>query len=259
MCKSFTENIKEAFLRELPELKVCVFDSVGSTSDEARTLGKLGGGRAAFFIAKEQTSGRGRRGRSFVSREGGLYLSYLLHPTLAAHDSIMLTVFSAVALCEVIEEITGAAPGIKWVNDVFLGGKKLAGILAEGEFSEDGEKFNYAVVGIGVNLHGTVLDGQIDSIATTLERETGVRVDIADFAVKLAKKLLAFEEKSSLSYMEAYRARSVILGKRVKMTSAGEEFFAEVSSIEDDGAILVRLDSGEEKKLYSAEVSVILA
>ena len=258
MCDDFVTKIKNAFAYNFPEADVFAFDKIGSTNDEARAFALSESGRDAFFIAKEQTAGRGRRGRSFISRDGGLYISYLIHPKLAARDSVMLTVFSAVALSEVIEEMTGEQPGIKWVNDIFLGGKKIAGILAEGGFSTDGESFEYAVVGIGVNLLGASVSAEIEGIATTLEAESGIRVNISDFAVRLAKKLSSFEKDLSDSYMDSYRQRCFVIGKRVKMTSAGEEFLADVIRIENDGAITVRLDTGDEKSFYSAEVSVVL-
>ena len=254
----FTSQIKKTFSEKLPDTELFVYDTVGSTNDEARAYALKEKGKSAFFIAREQTAGRGRRGRSFISRDGGLYISYLLYPKLAVREAVMLTVFASVALSETIEEMTGAHPKIKWVNDVFLGGKKLAGILAEGEFSREGGGFEYAVVGIGVNLHGSTLPTEIKDIATTLECECGVRVSISDFALRLAKKLEAFEEQLSASYMNGYRERSLVIGKRVVMTSAGESFSARVLGIENDGAITVRLDTGEEKTLYSAEVSIIL-
>ena len=208
MCKSFISEIKNAFSAESFGEELFVFDTVGSTNDEARAFAEKNKGKDAFFIAREQTSGRGRRGRVFVSREGGLYMSYLLHPKMPAADSVMLTVFSAVALAEVIEEMTDAKVGIKWVNDLFLGGKKLAGILAEGGFSKDGKGFEYAVVGIGINLHGCTLAPEILGLATTLERECGTRVDIADFAKRLAKKLSEFEKGTeTIIWRATVRAR----------------------------------------------------
>ncbi len=258
MSTKFVSDMRSAFRRELPDSRLFVYDTVGSTNDEAREYAHNTGADDAFFIAREQTAGRGRRGRSFVSDDGGLYISYLLHPTLRCADAVMLTVFSAVALSEVIEEMTEAVPKIKWVNDIFLGGKKLAGILAEGEFKADGDGFEYAVVGIGVNLLGKDLSPEISGIATTLEAETGKRVDICDLAVRLAKKLKGFEASEISSYMEKYRERSAVIGKKVRMTSAGEEFDAEVIGIDDCGAIRVLLGSGEVKSFSSAEVSVIL-
>ena len=259
MSLNFASDIKRAFERELQDSELFVYETVGSTSDEARKYAREGGKSDAFFIAREQTSGRGRKGRSFVSREGGLYISYLLHPALKARDAVMLTVFSAVALSELIEEVSGVTPGIKWVNDIFLGGKKLAGILAEGEFSESGEYFEYAVVGIGVNLHGAALPPEIAPIATTLEAETAFVADIADFAVRLAKKLKSFEKSEISSYLEKYREKSMVIGKRVRMTRAGEIFDAEVLGIDSDGAIRVLLDTGEIKSLSSAEVSIVFS
>ncbi|MBE6536998.1 MAG: biotin--[acetyl-CoA-carboxylase] ligase [Ruminococcaceae bacterium] len=258
MSSDFVNQIKNAFSCDSPSAELFVCDTTASTNDDARAYASSGSGKNAVFIAKEQTAGRGRRGRSFISREGGLYLSYLHYPTLPVSKAIMLTVFSAVALSEVIEEMTDARPRIKWVNDVFLGGKKLAGILAEGGFTEDGQGFEYAVVGIGVNLCGRELPNEISAIATTLEKETGVSVNIPEFALRLSEKLSRFEESLADEYMKGYRERSLIIGKRVKMTSAKEEFFASVLGIENDGGLTVRLDTGEEKTLYSAEVGVIL-
>ena len=254
----FVSEIKTALSGVSSGAEIFVYDSVGSTNDEARKYAARGSEKNAFFIAREQTSGRGRRGRSFVSREGGLYISYLLHPTLPTRDAIMLTVFSAVALEKTVRELSGAEPKIKWVNDLFLGGKKLAGILAEGEFSEDGSGFEYAVVGIGINLHGKSVPEELSGIATTLEAQTDVRVDIAEFAKKLAEELVSFEESHSPEYMNEYRSRSLVIGKRVGLVSSGESFSATVLGIEDDGAIRVLLDSGEEKIFYSAEIGIVL-
>ena len=258
MRSDFVSAVKAAFDKASVDLPLFVYDSIGSTNDEARKYAAQCGEKGAFFIAREQTSGRGRRGRSFVSREGGLYISYLLYPSLPPRDAVMLTVFSAVALSSVVCEMTGVTPGIKWVNDLFLGGKKLAGILAEGEFKKDGSGFEYAVVGIGVNLLGESVAPELEGIATTLEAEIGVRVDVAEFAARLAKKLSAFLESDSESYMNDYRARSLVIGKRVKLVSSGESFSAFVLGIEDDGALRVKLDSGEERIFYSAEISVVL-
>ncbi len=254
----FVSEMKAALSSECVGAEIFVYDSVGSTNDEARKYAARGSGKNAFFIAREQTSGRGRRGRAFVSREGGLYISYLLHPKLPASEAIMLTVFSAVALAKTVDETCGAKPKIKWVNDLFLGGKKLAGILAEGEFCEDGTGFKHAVVGIGINLHGKSVPEELSGIATTLEIETGARVDIVEFAQNLAKRLASFEESLSESYMNEYRSRSLVIGKRVGLVSSGESFSATVLGIEDDGAIRVMLDEGEEKIFYSAEIGIVL-
>ena len=253
----FVSEIKAALSGASLGAEIFVYDSVGSTNDEARKYAAQGSGKNAFFIAKEQTSGRGRRGRSFISREGGLYISYLLHPRLSAREAIMLTVFSAVALAETVRELSGAEAKIKWVNDLFLGGKKLAGILAEGEFTKDGGGFEYAVVGVGINLHGSIAE-ELADIATTLEEQTSLRVDIPEFAKAFAKKLASFEESLSASYMDKYRTLSLVIGKRVGLVSSGESFSARVLGIEDDGALRVLLDSGEEKIFYSAEIGIVL-
>ena len=257
MNDNFVLNMEKAFARVLPTDRVVVYESVDSTNTRAKLFALDGADSASFFIAKKQSEGRGRRGRSFESSEGGLYISYLSFLKIPASELIMLTVFSSVALCEVIEETTNLKPKIKWVNDVFVGNKKLAGILTEGEFSEDCGSFKYAVVGIGVNLCKTDFSEVVKSIATDVETECGVRVDIYDFAARLAKKLKSFDQKLIDQYLTRYRERSFVLGKRIKVLCRSEEFFAEALRIESNGNLTVKLDTGEIKSLCSAEVSII--
>lgn len=256
--KDFVILMKEAFLSELPESEIFVFDNIDSTNTRAKEYALENGKKSAFFIAKSQSGGRGRRGRSFLSNEGGLYLSYLCYPELLAKDAIKLTVFAAVALAETVLEFSGKEVGIKWVNDLILGEKKLAGILTEGEFCDSGKTFRYAVVGIGVNLYRQSFGEELSGIATDLESESGERVDIYAFAVSLAKRLASFETSRSQEYMEKYRKLSVALGRRVSVTDADGAYPATALEIKDSGALLVRLDSGEERELNSGEISIRL-
>lgn len=255
---SFEIKIKNAFSEKLPGVKVVFFDETDSTNTRAKLYAKGKEDRgSAFFIARRQTAGRGRLGRSFLSEEGGLYMSYLSYPNLPAADAIKLTAYSAVALCDTVREFCDAEPGIKWVNDCFIGGKKLAGILTEGEFAEDGSRFEYTVIGIGVNL-SRIDFGSLSDIATDLESECGAAVDISDFAVSLAVKLSEFESSDPAVYMKRYSELSVLTGRRVKVITPTENYFAKVLGVNPDGSLSVELDSGEKKDLISGDVSVRL-
>ena len=235
---------------------VFLYRSVGSTNDEAKSFAKRNPENArAVFAAVSQSAGRGRLGRSFSSDVGGLYFSYLSHPAISASDAIMMTVYAAVALCEVIEELTPLKPGIKWVNDVFVGGKKLAGILTEGQALPSGE-LGYAVVGIGVNVLKRDFPPELSKIATDIESECGIKISIGELAVRLAEKLLAFEESDPESFMEKYRNYSIVIGKRVTVYSAGGQYDADVISIDSKGALTVMDGSGEIKRLFTGEVSI---
>ena len=252
----FIENIKAVFAKKLPELKLFAYEAVESTNTEAKLYASSAENKMALFIAERQSGGRGRKGRSFSSEKGGLYLSYSFAPSLKCSEAVKLTLFAAVALCETVFEFTGVMPGIKWVNDVLLGGKKLAGILAEGEFSADGTGFEYAVVGIGINLESRQFPAELENIATDLEKETGIRVDIPAFAVRLAERLMSFERVPCEEYTAKYRELFLARGKTVTVRSADGVYKAGAIDVLDDGSLLVELPSGERRALFSAEISI---
>ena len=209
------------------------------------------------FIADAQTSGRGRRGRSFDSADGaGLYMSILFRPDTQDCDAAKITVRAAVCVAHSIRELCGISVGIKWVNDIFFDGKKLAGILTEGELSDDG-RFAYAVCGIGVNLLSRKFPDEISGLVTTLEDVSGLKVSRDMLAQKISEKFFSNEDYESI--MAEYRKMSVVTGKRVLMRRiSGESFFAEVIDVTDGGALLVLREDGKLEELISAEVSVIL-
>jgi BirA family biotin operon repressor/biotin-[acetyl-CoA-carboxylase] ligase len=250
------DDLKKAFTG-FSEASVFLYEETGSTNDEAKRYAKEGATDDAIFIAVRQTGGRGRLGRSFSSDEGGLYISYLFHPELMANDAILMTVYAAVALCEVIEEMTPIKPKIKWVNDVFAGGKKLAGILTEGQVLSDGG-LGYAIVGIGVNVWKREFSEDLAAIATDIETECGVRISIADLALKLSEKMLRFERAERCGYMDKYRAYSLVIGKRLTVVTADGSYEAEAISIDDSGALTVKDGEGRFIRLFTGEVSVRL-
>ena len=250
------DDLKKAFTG-YGAASVFLYDEIGSTNDEAKRYAKEGSSDNAIFVAARQTGGRGRLGRSFSSDEGGLYISYLFHPKLMAEDAVMMTVYAAVALCEVLEEMTPIKPRIKWVNDVFAGGKKLAGILTEGQVLSDGG-LGYAVVGIGVNVWKREFPEALCDIATDIESECGARISIADIALRLSEKMLRFEDAERGAYMDKYRAYSLVIGKRLTVITADGSYEAEAVSIDDSGALIVKNDDGDLIRLFTGEVSVRL-
>jgi BirA family biotin operon repressor/biotin-[acetyl-CoA-carboxylase] ligase len=240
---------------ELPDL--FFFEECGSTNTEAKKYA-ASGVRNAVFVAARQTEGRGRMGRSFLSSEGGLYLSYLFHPDIRPADAVMITVYAAVCLSRIIEELTPVRVGIKWVNDLIVGGKKLAGILTEGAFTEDGERFRYAVVGIGLNVERVGFPPELADIATDIETESGTAPDISLIAALLVRELRKFSEASPADYMDEYRMRSLVKGRRVRVERADKSYFATVLSIGDDASLSVITDEGIEEKLFTGEISIRL-
>ena len=250
-CRDILEKISK--LSEACEFYVK--DCTVSTNTDAKKLGARGV-REAVVIALTQSGGRGRMGRSFSSHSGGLYMSYLTRPDTAATDALFLTVYTPVVVTDAIEKLSGVKVGIKWVNDLLFGGKKVCGILAEGAFSASGA-LEYAVVGIGVNLHAREYESDIADIASDIETLTGVRIKISDLASEIVSGLMAFSAADKEEIIKKYRSRSVCIGKRVRVISHGTEYFANCTDISPSGALVVVPEGqAEEIQLSSGEISI---
>ena len=237
-------------------MKFFRYEMTDSTNTRAREYAKLyGADEPSVFIAEGQSAGRGRRGRTFDSQKGaGLYISFLFRPRGAAADAVRITAKAAVALSRAIERVCGLSVGIKWVNDIFADGKKLAGILTEGEIDSEGG-FRYAVCGIGVNLLSREFPDGLSDIVTTLEDCIGKKPDREKLIEALTEEF--FAERAEAEIMQEYRERSVVIGRRVNVRRiSGGSFSAFVIGITDDGALLVRTDGGGQEALISAEVSL---
>lgn len=254
---SFFEKMTEAFKKSLPGVRLVLFDETDSTNTQAK-LADHSERQNTVFIARRQTGGRGRLGRSFLSESGGLYLSYLSYPELSVSDSVRLTAYAAVCLCETVSALTSTSPKIKWVNDCFVGGKKLSGILTEGGFSTDGNSFSYTVVGVGVNVARVDFGDGLSDIATDIESECGKAPELSELAVELVKRLSRFSEADPREYMKKYRELSLVMGRRVKVLSPSGDYFATVTDIDDSGALTVDLGSRETARIFSGEVSLRL-
>ena len=209
----------------------------------------------AVFIADGQSDGYGRMGRKFDSEQGaGLYISFLFRPDEICGDAHQLTVRAAVAVARAIEKTCGLSARIKWVNDIVSDGKKLAGILAEGEFDSQGN-LDYAVLGIGVNLYSRKFPSEISDIAVAIEDKTGKSPNREALIDTIIEEL--FCECDWQTVIKEYRRRSSLIGKKITVhRMSGESFFATALDITDSGALLVIRDDGVREELISAEVSL---
>lgn len=229
-----------------------LLDTVVSTNDIAARLAKEGAAHGTAVLAKCQTGGRGRMGRSFLSPEGGMYLSVVLRPAEPAAQLMALTPILAAAACDAVEEVTGIRPEVKWTNDLVFQNKKLAGILTEPALAADGHML-YAVAGIGMNCGAAPLDESIREMAINLPVE-----DVSQLARAVA---LHWEQAASTAvsekhrWLEVYRRDCVTLGKRVLVTGS-RSFYALAVDVDDDGALLVKKDDGSMERVFSGEVSV---
>ena len=226
-----------------------------STNDLAKAYAREHGGVRAVFSADRQTAGRGRMGRSFLSPEGGLYTSFLCRPTVPTAEAVRLTVYAAAVAACVLERMTGHEVMIKWVNDLYMNGRKIAGILTEGALAEDGVHLSYAVVGVGINLAHTEFPEELSEIATTVEDACGVRLDAAEVRRALAEAFFE-NDASDARWIGEYRRRSFLIGRDVVAYRGGEQFPCRVLDVTDTGALRVRREGGELCELSSGEVRV---
>ncbi len=251
------QTIQAILGEKYSKLPIFIYNSIGSTNQEAKIIGKQGDISRAVFIAECQTAGRGRLGRSFASDEGkGLYLSLLTEGGLDAEEAIGITTYMAVTASDVIEELTGIDIKIKWVNDLYAGEKKLGGILTEGEIAPNGRML-YSVVGIGVNILKREFSEELKNIATTVEDEAGKAADVNVLAGRLIKSFFDNIQKlGSHEIAEKYKARSFLIGKRVNVIKKTHTYPATVLDITDKCMLRLLTDSGCEELLSTGEVSI---
>lgn len=235
----------------LNENSVFYFDEIDSTNSEARRRILSGLSLPALFVSRRQTAGRGRRGRSFYSR-GGLYMTLALPPQVTL-DEVPVTTLAAAAVAKALEELCGVDVGIKWVNDIFVSGKKVCGILAEAVADPDTGRPLGLIIGVGVNLNTTIPE-ELEGIAGSI---TCTRVSYAELAEAITEKLLtAFYSREE--YMAYYRARSVVIGKDIRYTQNGVTYDAQAVGIDDMGGLTVRHTDGVTLTLTSGEITLRL-
>lgn len=215
-------------------------EETDSTNRVAKELARQGAPHGTAVLAERQSAGRGRLGRAFFSPEGGLYLSVILYPQCSVEDWALLTPMAAVAVCRALAQVCGLSPGIKWVNDLYLGGKKLCGILCEG----CGE---VVIVGVGMNLRTPEGGFPADIPAAALD----VPVDRKALAEAIRQQLLQPED-----FLAEYRERCLLLGKTVTVHPvSGDPYEARALDIDSRGRLVVESLRGREA-LDSGEVSV---
>ena len=251
---------KSGMLPFLPDsCKLQLHKKVESTNTLAKELADSGAAHGLVIIAEEQWAGRGRQGRSFYSPPGhGIYMSLVLKPEkLGFNTAAFITVYTAVVVCEAIEFLCGKSPQIKWINDLFLKGKKFCGILAEAVSDIETGAINRIVVGIGINFTLSKLPKELEAIVGAIYDEGSAPVSRNRLAAEIISRMLA-SPRSQEEILEQYRRRLFILGKEVLIESAGQAYEAIALDVNEMGHLLIKNMSGELESLSSGEVSVRL-
>lgn len=229
-----------------------------STNTLLRRSAEDGAPNGTVIIACRQNGGRGRMGRSFFSEAGGLYLSLLLRPQTSAKRGGDITGLAAVAVAEAIEAVTGKRAYIKWVNDIFCGGKKVCGILTDAAVSLEGGLLNYAVVGIGLNVYGPKggFPQEIRGIAGALYPHGDTKAGLINrLAAEVLCRFDSLYQKPDEA-LDGYKRRCFLIGQQVTAVRGNEEQPVRVLDVAEDYSLLVEDQKGEKKLLNSGEVRV---
>lgn len=249
---------KEQIENMCPFITAEVSEECGSTSTLLKDRAKLGAKEFSVLFSKSQTAGRGRLNKSFLSPSGGLYFSLVLRPEKSPEISVFITAAAAVAAARAIERVSGKSTAIKWVNDIFIGDKKVCGILCEGKIEPENSLLEYAVLGVGINVFEPEngFADEIKDIASALFKgEEKAEIYLNTAAEFLNNFKLFYDELHTKKYMEEYISRSYLTGKEIYYIKNGERHDATVLRIDRDANLVIN-EGGTEKKLFSGEVSV---
>lgn len=255
--ESAPEVLSEAAIRagiKAENPRIFLYSSIDSTDSQAKRLLADGLEGLALLAANEQTAGRGRRGRSFFSPAGtGVYMTLVLRPEAKLSEAASLTTAAAVAVTRAIEKLTGRQVQIKWVNDLYLDGRKICGILTEAVTDFESGAVQSVLVGVGVNLHKQefpeTLSQSAASLDSTIDRNSMIAA-IADEVFTL------YSDLSDKRYISDYHAHSMVIGKHVNYYEGTQMYSAFAVDINENGALLVRHADGSMKTLSGGEITL---
>jgi len=236
---------------------ILVYEKLDSTNTFLKTLVEQGKNDNTIIIAYEQSGGRGTQGRKFFSPRNGLYMSMLL-PNAGIVKSSMITVVTAVAVVDAIRDVLRVDCGIKWVNDIIYQGKKVGGILTEGEYDTGNGKLKYAIVGVGLNLQlpNTGFDKEIQDVAGALLDEIDDET-YSNLVAQIIKNSYAmYSMLEDKKYIKKYQEYSVLNKKTINYIQNGQKKCGIVAGVDEEARLIV-YQNGEEIRLCAGEVSIL--
>lgn len=233
-------------------------ETVDSTNRYARMLAAQGAPHGTLVLARQQTAGRGRRGRNWISPAGeGIFMSLIVRPGTAVESAGGLSLQAALAAARAIARTGGIDARIKWPNDIVCGGRKVCGMLLE--MDTDGQGLQDVVIGVGINVHQTEFPEEIMHTASSLDLLSGRRTDseaLTEAFLEEFEAAYALARSDHEAFMRAYCGLSATLGQRVQVIAAGETYTGTAENVTDSGTLLVRREDGVLREVLAADVSV---
>lgn len=252
-------EIRTGLTERASGVKIKILPEVGSTNEEMKKQALAGKDEIRVLIAESQTDGRGRKGKVFFSpASSGCYMSFLLRPKYTAEECTLLTTMAAAATAQAIEKVTGEKTQIKWVNDIFICGKKVAGILTEASFAKGGKNLDYAIVGIGININepeGGFPD-ELEEIAGTVIYGKRAFIKNQLIAEIINRFVSYYNNLPQKKFMKPYRDRLFFLGEEITVTEGDRSYSAVAVTVDSMSHLIVTLEDGSEKTLFGGEISI---
>ncbi len=244
------EGIRGFLNEELHGIRLFVEKEVGSTNEEAKRRSISFPGENFVLVSDRQLSGKGRMGRSFYSPAGtGLYLSCVIYPHQQMKRAVIYTAMAAVAAVRAVSSVCGVHPKIKWINDLYIDGRKTAGILTEAETDLETGEAHRLTVGIGLNITTCVFPEELKDKVTSI----GVQVQRNRLAASIISEFYTLAAEKPASFMEEYRRDCFLIGREITFSDGEREYAGKVAGV-GDGCELILDTEGERKYFTHGEI-----
>ncbi len=251
------EEIIKSF--EKSDRNIIVLNEVDSTNDYAKKLASQNAENGTAVIADRQTAGKGRMGRNFVSPSGcGVYISIITRPKFGIETASLITSAAACAVANAVENLCGERVNVKWVNDLYMNGKKICGILTEASMGLEMKSLDYAVIGIGVNVRKNYeFDDELRQRASSIEECTGRKIDRNRLCAEILRQTdIYLENIESREYLREYRRREILTGHKITANTGNTCIEGIAEGIDDNANLIVRLSDGKIMHLGSGEANL---
>lgn len=250
-------EIKKGLKTQFLGKNIHFFKEVDSTNDVARELADEGAAEGTIVVAESQRSGKGRRGKRWISPSGGVWMTIILRPDIEPSRAPQLTLVTGVAVAETLDQECGLNIGIKWPNDILIGDKKVSGILTEVK-TKNGN-VDYVLVGIGIDLNLDIssfppdLRGGATSLKAELDREIRGAELVQRFLQRFEILYAQFNAGDFREILRQWRKLSSTIGKYVEVHKKGRTVYGEAVGVNKDGKLILELEDGTLRKVISGE------
>ncbi len=239
--------------------RIIILDKTDSTNNYAKNIAAKGAVHGTVVVADTQTAGKGRLGRNFVSPFGmGLYMSVIIRPTFSIDVAALITSAAAVASAEAVEKLCGNDVHIKWVNDLYMNGRKICGILTEASMGLEISSPDYVVIGIGINVRKFEFDDELGKRVSSIETETGKIINRNELCALVLDRLEYYMYNlEKRSHIDEYKRRELLTGNIITASIGTEKIMGRAVGIDDNANLIIETENGGRRNLSSGEANLV--